>query len=318
MKTQEEFQSFYDIKILPVLNELEKERKKRIWDIYIGRIIRIVCFIISIAVVHYLGWSGIWGIGGGLFIGYVAGSFSYNSAERRKAWIHDRFKSKVIAKIVTFIDKNLKYSDRGSIAEEEFAESKLFLKRIDNYFGEDMVTGSLGKTTVRFCEIFVFSNVQKGVNTENDYSIFRDIATKNFRGIFFIADFNKCFKGKTFVLPENASKATGYELVKLEDPEFQKLFKVYSTNQVESRYILSPSLMQKIIGLKKKFNETLRFSFVNSKVFIAISSKDDLFEPPMNSSICDNRLIKSYFNCLNFMVGIVEELDLNTRIWTKE
>ena len=40
------------------------------------------------------------------------------------------------------------------------------------------------------------------------------------------------------------------ELVKLEDPEFEKSFVVYSGNQTEARYILSTSLMRRILDYK--------------------------------------------------------------------
>ena len=34
------------------------------------------------------------------------------------------------------------------------------------------------------------------------------------------------------------------QLIKLEDPEFEKLFAVYGDDQIEARYILTPALMQ--------------------------------------------------------------------------
>ena len=72
-----------------------------------------------------------------------------------------------------------------------------------------------------------------------------------------MADFNKNFNGHTVVLPDTAEKILGKfgqslqsmssrgELVKLEDPEFEKEFCVYGDDQVEARYILSPALMKR-------------------------------------------------------------------------
>ena len=42
------------------------------------------------------------------------------------------------------------------------------------------------------------------------------------------------------------------DLVKLENPEFESEFAVYSGDQIESRYILSSSLMERILSFKKQ------------------------------------------------------------------
>ena len=39
----------------------------------------------------------------------------------------------------------------------------------------------------------------------------------------------------------------GRDVVKLEDPEFEKEFVVYAHDQVEARYVLSPSLMRRLL-----------------------------------------------------------------------
>ena len=151
------------------------------------------------------------------------------------------------------------------------------------------------------------------------------------QGLFFIADFNKKFSGRTFVLPDTAERLFGDagaffqslskgrgELVKLEDPEFERMFVVYGDDQVESRYILSTSLMQRIVEFRKKTGRPIYLSFVGTQVFVAVSYRKALFEPRVFTSILHFKSAETYFDDLVLAVGIVEDLNLNTRIWSKQ
>ena len=146
-----------------------------------------------------------------------------------------------------------------------------------------------------------------------------------------MGDFNKHFKGRTVVLPDTAEKLFGGlgklfqswnigrgELVKLEDPEFEKEFAVYGNDQVEARYILSTSLMKRIVDFKRKTGKKIFLSFVGSRVFVAVSFRKDLFEPKVFSTVLAFEPIQEYFEDLQLAIGIVDDLNLNLRIWTKE
>ena len=71
-----------------------------------------------------------------------------------------------------------------------------------------------------------------------------------------------CFIGTKL---QKMNKARG-ELVKLENPEFESEFAVYSDDQIESRYILSPSLMERILSFKKQTKKSIQLSFIDSRL----------------------------------------------------
>jgi hypothetical protein len=139
-----------------------------------------------------------------------------------------------------------------------------------------------------------------------------------FKGLFFIADFNKHFQGETFVLSNNLGSTIIQALQQLEDPTFRTLFSTYSNDQVEARYILSTSLMERIVKLRRKANRKIQISFVDSLIYIAIAYEEDLFEPQLFKSMLDLRPMQEYFETLQLMLNIVEDLNLNHRIWTKQ
>ena len=51
---------------------------------------------------------------------------------------------------------------------------------------------------------------------------------------------------------------------------------------------------------------------------MAIPYSKDLFEPRVFQTILDFKPIHEYYEDLTLAVSIVDDLNLNTRIWTKE
>jgi hypothetical protein len=149
--------------------------------------------------------------------------------------------------------------------------------------------------------------------------------------LFFIADFNKNFSCRVVVLPSDFERLLGFigrelqsmnvfrdPLIKLDNPEFEKYFVVYGSNQIEARYILTPDLMDRIVDFKKKCDRDIHLSFVDSKVFVAISYIGPLFEPKILNSLLDFGVIQRYFDDLQLALGMVDDLNLNMRIWTRQ
>jgi len=320
IKTKKQLQEYYDQVLLEDLNILESNRKKIVQKLLLAFASLFVLILLLAGVMLGTG-SPVLMIPISIFVSIFSGYAIYTYLIRD--YVRD-YKGKIIGKIVSFIDNNLKYQPTGYVDENVYMQSELFPRRTDRYNGDDLVEGKLGETNVKFSELHTqyktTSTNSKGHTQTHWHTIFK--------GLFFMADFNKSFKTKTVVLPDMAESLFGNvgtklqswnkshgELVKLEDPEFEELFVVYGEDQVEARYILSTSLMKRIVDFKKKTNKEIHLSFVGSKVFVAISYKKDLFEPKIFTSLLDFQQINEYYNDLRLAIDIVEDLNLNTRIW---
>ena len=72
-------------------------------------------------------------------------------------------------------------------------------------------------------------------------------------------------------------KAT--QKVNLESIDFSKKWSVFTSNQIEARYILTPIFMEKINDVKKLFHgKDIDFGFFDSKLMIAVHTSKNLFE----------------------------------------
>jgi hypothetical protein len=259
-------------------------------------------------------------------VGVIIGVAGYNMLT---SGYRAGFKQRIIGSIVRSIDPSLTYAADDTISEEEFRASRLFTTDPDRFSGEDLVRGSIGATALRFSELHAeyrtTSTDSKGNTTTSWHTIFK--------GLFFVADFNKHFAGVTVVRPDAAQRLFGrigqmmqsmgstfsdLELVALEDPEFEEEFVVLATDQVEARYILSTSLMRRILDYGHKTGQRMSLSFIDNQIHIAVPMSRDLFEPPLLKSCADPELIRTYLQDLLMMIGIVADLNLNLRIWSKQ
>jgi len=241
------------------------------------------------------------------------------------------FKDTIIPKIVAFIDQRLSYDKAGMVEKEEFMTSHLFNDKPGVYNGDDLVAGNLGQTAIRFSEIHAKRVDIIRQNSSSASQKTKKKYTPIFNGLFFVADFNKSFKGTTIVLPDTAQKLFGElgqalqsmnvkngQLIKLEDPEFEKLFVVYGQDQTEARYILSTSLMRRIVKFHNRNQKKMRISFSASKFYMAIPFEKELFEPKLMESLLNIAHVQEYYDDMKLVIDIVEELNLNTRIWMQK
>lgn len=320
MSSYKNFREFYETSLRPDLEIIDRERKKvnkRALTIISATVTAVILEILLIP-------SGaemlkglipiITGFAGLVTTGIVTKNY-------RK-----EFKSKIIARITGFLDEGMVYTPDAMIPVTEFLKSDIFSLSVDSYTGEDHFRGKIGKTDIEFSEVTAkhLTTTQTGKDTKLEY-------TTIFSGVFIIADFNKDFSTSTLVLPDTAEKLFGKfgqtlqsmgsgkrKLVRLENPEFEKEFCVYGEDQVEARYILTPSLMERILAYKRKWKSRISLSFCESKVYIAISMNKNLFEARIFKPVADYSFMEENLRFLILLTEIVEDLNLNTRIWTKE
>jgi hypothetical protein len=322
LPTEQQFALFLKQNLMPVVAGCERERQGIVrhltitWSIA-GLVAAAGAAVLLSSEPHPL--AVLFPILGGLLIaavGYALITRGYR----------ERFKVNVVQPIVGFFGPDYQYRPASYISQGDFRRSRLFNERIDRYRGEDLVTGTAGKTEFVFSEV----HAEYKTTTTDSKGHRRTHWHTIFKGLFFIGDFHKHFDGVTVVLPDVAESTLGWigqklqgmniarpgSLVKLEDPEFEKLFVVYGTDQVEARYILSPSLMQRLVQFRRECRREVFISFVDECVFVAAKPQRDILEPSvfraLNYDVC-----REIYADLSFALGIIEDLNLNTRIWSK-
>ena len=96
--------------------------------------------------------------------------------------------------------------------------------------------------------------------------------------------------------------------VKLEDPKFSKRFNVYSSDQIEARYLVTTAFMERFYNLKTAFGaKKIKCSFYGDTLMIAIHTKKDLFEfGSLFRSLNDSKQVKILYEELTSIYKIID------------
>ena len=191
--------------------------------------------------------------------------------------------------------------------------------------------------------------VYRGVNIRFNSALLFDIVStfssgkrrmkiKNvFSGYIVEMDMNKTFSGHTILESHlihtdesffDRFKENYYEMeeVELEDPDFKKHFTtIKTTDQVEARYLLNPTMMEKLKDMESAFSRMFkltdfRLSFLDKKVMIAMkvySANNMLKLCSLNKPLYkQDKEICAFKDTLLETIEIVDELDLDEKIGT--
>ncbi len=321
MKTTSELTDFYYKTLFPILEKLEKDRKAlRYRVILIGAFFSIITAFITFSLRTWIEQS--LDILAYIAIVYFAiGAFIYKSLIGGYV---EEFKNKIIEPLINEIDRTLHYTSILHVPQRFFERSKLFKSKVDRMNGNDFVRGEIDKIPIQFSDVHAEQRHKDSKGRESWSTIFK--------GLFIVSEFNKDFSAETVILPDTAQNAFGNlignwlqennfsrdELVKMDDPAFEKEFVVYSNDQIEARYILTHSLMKKLLIFKKKSQHPLYVSFVKNHIHIAVEYNKDLFEPSIFHSLLKYKIAMEYVQTLHLAIGIVQELKLNQKLWSKK
>jgi hypothetical protein len=298
-----------------LLGELEGQRKHAV--AWIGKLslAAILCGAGTIGILQLnraeLGWS----IGAGVVAFLVWAILTGRSYGN----FVSSYKQQVMPLLLESIGSGFYYNPAGSIDVDEFEVSGLY-RRPDRFKGQDYVSGQLDKTAFRFSLVHAEEEIETTTTDSDGETTTETRYDTIFRGLFFSADFNKHFSGHTRVQAGGTGILSGLRsgLVKLEDPEFSRSFTVTSNDQVEARYILSPALMRRLLDLRNRFDSKVQAAFVGSRVMLAVPARMNLLQPRFFRRADDPEVVMGYLGFLQNAIGLVEDLNLNTRIWTKQ
>ena len=231
------------------------------------------------------------------------------------------FKQTIIKSIMGLFGSSVNYYPEGSLSDLDFDTSGLFNARAKRFNGEDLIEGVIEGQAFKASEVHAEGERGSSKNRKEHYTIFK--------GLLFITLSPKMFKSNTYLLADTfgarsggvmqqVQKVAGYvqhrgELVKLEDPSFERYFAVFSQDQIEARYLLTPKMMEHLTAFRQKHKARVYVSFVDKHVYVAIESAKDLFEPPLLKTLLDLQLYRDYIDDIELVTDILKDLNLVPR-----
>ena len=155
---------------------------------------------------------------------------------------------------------------------------------------EDRLTGSRNETPFEFFE----AHLEEKRTTTDSKGRTRTTWVTVFRGQCLVVKFHKKFHVTKVYRDMGMMNWLGKlgqgkaQKVKLEDPVFEKAFEVYSTDQIEARFILTPDFMERLLGLERTFKgKQVRCAFSGGEMFLCCEGKNLLEAGSMHRKMDD-------------------------------
>ena len=185
-------------------------------------------------------------------------------------------KSQIFPKIFQFFG-DFTYSENGGLSIQSLKPSDI-VPSYDTESTEDYIKGDYKGVSLELTEACLQNESRDSKGNRRTTTVFN--------GLFVLLSMHKNFKGKTIIKKDAGAignwfkkKFSKLENVQLEDPEFEKKFEVYSDDQIEARYLLTTSFMERLLKLEKLLAaKGLQASFYDDKLLIMIPSKENRFE----------------------------------------
>ena len=304
--------------LLPELTKFEEHRlkaQKKLNNYTIASLTTLgIGLLLFLVITYYWEWSIAFFLVLALFFIPIFGIINKLQRKTETNYVQ-AFKNKAILNIVDTLLPEMKYLPNKYIDEHVFRQSGLLkLPSLDYYNGEDWFAGQIGETGLMMSKICAAVKYDNQYYSENiDGKSYKVL----FKGIFMVADFHKHFKGQTFLYTGKPKANKHLQKVVMENVEFEKQFTVYSTDEVEARYLLSPNMQERIIALKRKFHQPIHLSFIDSCLCILIE-KASIIDVDVKDSLLKVTTFQKYYDKMQFLFSIIEDLNLNTRIWSKQ
>jgi len=284
------FAEFFAAEIRPFVRDIENARFKKLrYAVLFSRVAIIFLILFLDAVYNFypqlkIIWlQNLWALDVLIFtIGAVLAFMIFNVPLQCARKYRENMKHEIFRKIFHFL--GFRYEAQG-MNNERYHWQFDILPNYDIYESEDMVEGQYKGVRVMFEEI-TLRKKQSSCSSPDDSGV--ETIREVFDGFVLSFSANKNFKGKTVIKRDRgvvgnfitAKTQKSLKRINLEDPRFEKKFEVFSTDEIEARYLITTSFMERALDLSNLFGKAeFEAVFFQKEFFMAIKTKKDLFEP---------------------------------------
>lgn len=240
--------------------------------------------------------------------------------DRAQNEYNEFYKEVFIPALIKDIDESFTYSAYGGISQSEFDEAGIY--RPSTFYSEDSVRGVYKGVKFSLCEVISHEREYPQIN--NKYvAIF--ILLKyafdkysDFKGSVLKCEFNKKFNGKTVAVSKDFNTKFLGEKELLDDVKFNENFRVFTTDKVEARYLLTPAFMGKL-NMIKAYKNTLKSpsaAFMDNKFYLFCFSRRNFFEGRLFDKL-DIAKARREQRYVRQMLSVIDELNLSLDIYLK-
>ncbi|NNE57901.1 MAG: DUF3137 domain-containing protein [Hellea sp.] len=235
----------------------------------------------------------------------AAGFFYWGLREHFLKEVRSQTKNHLVSGICKFIGWQFSEKLEAPPDLTPLVENGLLPKRYDRLKFEDKMWGNAHGADFEAFECHMEREDKDSDGDSNWVTVFQ--------GSIMALDFHRKFLGRTVVLRDkgffNRKKKAGMSRVGLVDPKFEKIFEAYGTDQVEARYLLTPTFMQRLVDLENSVDgKNIRFAFLDDLLLIAVETPNRFEAGSMRIPITDPKRTQDILDEVGAVYNVVDGL----------
>lgn len=222
--------------------------------------------------------------------------------EREKTY-PEVFKEKIITPIIENAFEGAKYNAKLGLEQFEYRKAG-YKENYDRYHSEDLVIAPLSVndevvTSISFAEVHTERESKDSDGDTTYVTVFNGLA-----GSFLIPkDTGKKIYIRTNGRVSNWNKSK----VKMDMPEFERMFDVESDDPILTMRILTSDVMAEMIDLYKKYKYRFEVNILNDTVYMRLST-GPMFEPSIFKSSMEYKQLEKYYLVLKALTNIASHM----------
>ena len=225
--------------------------------------------------------------------------------ERAKQKFLDAYKNQFLKGVLEKEFEDLRVDFERGFSEREIEEGHL-LNLYERFDSDDYIAGKYCGIPFECSDVKIEDVVRSGKTTT--------VVTR-FQGMYLKVKLKKQFSGwmvvreREFLDNGNPrglfSDMPSLEKIQVEDEKFNQTFSIYASDGQEAFYLLTPSFMERMLEMERKYEGRCLFGFWNKELHIAVDSREDHFDASLFEAV-DKRKVQTHLNDIEMIKGWIE------------
>ncbi|MFN3231457.1 MAG: DUF3137 domain-containing protein [Alphaproteobacteria bacterium] len=266
----EGFDAYRSRELDPLLEEMDQSRQRALSKAK-GRMIWVIPLVLLAA---GLLWVFTQNPMFAVFAGFAGGGLGYAFIKAPFSEHNDLVKRELVTRLARFFD--LDFELKPVVTPVGALERLGLVASHHRKSAEDRIFGAYNGVEIDVVELHLEQR-RRSKNRTHYVTVFR--------GPVFVFSFPKRFVGRTVIKSDATAIGNWFGgifssagRVKLADPEFERHFEVYGTDQVEARYLLTPGFMEALLRLRETLKSGVQAAFDGGQLYITANNNQDRFE----------------------------------------
>lgn len=223
--------------------------------------------------------------------------------EKRGQTYPEVFKEKIVGPIIEHTFEAAKYNAKQGLSRYDYVKAG-YRDDIDRYFSDDLIIAPLKadkevSTFITFAEVHT-ERESRDKDGHTSYStVFHGLA-----GSFLIP---KNVGKKIYIRNNWSVSGWNKNKVKMDMPEFEKIFDVESDDPILTMRILTADVMAEMIDLYRKYKYRFEIHIINDTVYMRLRT-GAMFEPNVFKSSIEYKQLEKYYLVLKALMNIAEHI----------